>query len=79
LILGFGLSFFGGWWSGAFAGDFAFSTVLLDGKLWWICGGLMVITWWLNAPFLNAKIFHFFQLYFLAGICEGVGSSTFFR
>jgi hypothetical protein len=52
------------WWSGAFAGDFAFYPVFLDGKLWWICGGLMVITWLLNACFLNAKNISLFQFYF---------------
>jgi hypothetical protein len=66
LILDFGLSFIGGWWSGAFAGGFAFSTVFLDGKLWWICGGLMVITWSLNACFLNAKNISLFSTLFFS-------------
>jgi len=38
--------------------------VFFDGELWWFCGELVAGTWLGSASISNAKIFHFFQVYF---------------
>jgi hypothetical protein len=48
-----------------FAGDFSISGCAERGFLMVISGVLVVVTWFLSASFWVAKIFLFFEIYFL--------------
>jgi hypothetical protein len=61
------------WRSRVFAGVFAFSTVFLDGKLWWICGDLVALMWWLSACVSNAKNMPLFSTLFFGCDSQRLG------